>query len=208
MRQKLATFAAAAILALLGGCATSSSATNPSAGAGTAAQQQALARYLAYAGPPIQSFTWLGRFYSFEPLSKDQLVVYTTPNDAYLLKVSPPCDLRFVINAIGITSTASTVYARLDSVTINSAGTGPGPWRCPIDEIRRIDYKRMRADQRAQAQNPPPSAAPPPSSQAPPPNYQAPPPNYQAPPPNYQAPPPNYQAPPPANPPPSPPQPQ
>jgi hypothetical protein len=79
-------------------------------------------------------------------------VVFTTPSDAYLLKVWPPCDLRFVINRIGLTSTARTIYARLDSITVNAAGTGPGPLRCPIDEIRKVDYKRMRADLRAQAQ--------------------------------------------------------
>ena len=113
---------------------------------------EALARYMAYAGPPIPYFTWLGHFWSFEALGKDTLVVFTVPDEAYLLKVWPPCDLRFVINAIGITSTASTIYARTDSITVNSAGTGPGRWRCPIEEIRKIDYKGMRADQRAQAQ--------------------------------------------------------
>jgi len=172
MRHRLTTSAAlAAGVSLLGACATSaptgSSATGSpttgstaagtaraaSAGSGTPAQQQALARYTAYAGPPLPYFTWLGQFYSWEPLSKDQLVVFTTPGEAYLLKVWPPCDLRFVINAIGITSTARTVYARLDSITTNGAGTGPGQWRCPIDEIRRIDYSRMRADMHAQAQH-------------------------------------------------------
>ena len=153
MRQIFtALAAAAAILALSGGCASSGSTTNAPAASGTPARQQALARYLAYAGPPIPYFTWLGQFYSWEPLGKDQLVVFTVPDEAYLLKVWPPCDLRFVINAIGITSTARTVYAKTDSITINSAGTGPGRWRCPIDEIRKIDYQRMRADQRAQAQ--------------------------------------------------------
>jgi hypothetical protein len=204
MRQKLAAAAAAVFTALLVGCATGGSATKAPATTGTPAQQRALARYMAYAGPPIPYFTWLGRFYSWEPLGKDQLVVYTTPGDAYLLKVWPPCDLRFVINAIGITSTARTIYSGLDSITVNAAGTGPGPWRCPIDEIRKIDYKRMRADQRAQSQNPPAQQNPAEGA----PNAASPPPNYQAPPPNYQAPPPNYQAPPPANQAPSPPQPQ
>jgi hypothetical protein len=77
--------------------------------------------------------------------------VFTVPDEAYLLKVWPPCDLRFVVNAIGITSTARTVYARVDSITVNSAGTGPGRWRCPIEEIRKLDYRRMRAEQRAAA---------------------------------------------------------
>lgn len=164
---------AAALLALLGACAGNPPQPGNAAVPATTPQQQALTRYRAYAGPPIDRFTWLGHFYSWEGLGKDTLVVFTVPDEAYLLKVWPPCDLRFVINAIGITSTAHTVYAHADSLTINSSGTGPGRWRCPIDEIRKIDYRRMRADQRAQAQqskaaegNP----AAPPAAPAPPPN--------------------------------------
>jgi hypothetical protein len=148
MRHITRTLAAAAAgLALLG----AGGSPPPGAPAPKTSLQQALERYSAYAGPPIDQFNWLGRFYSWEPLGRDRLVVFTTPGDAYLLKVWPPCDLHFVINAIGLTSTSHTVYARLDSVTVNSAGTGPGPLRCPIDEIRKVDYKRMRADMRAQS---------------------------------------------------------
>jgi hypothetical protein len=38
------------------------------------------------------------------------------------------------------------MYAHMDSVI-----TGGG-WRCPIDEIRKVDYTRMRADMRLAAQ--------------------------------------------------------
>jgi len=37
------------------------------------------------------------------------------------------------------------VYSRFDSVTT-------GRWRCPIQEIRKVDYRRMRADMRLDAQ--------------------------------------------------------
>jgi Family of unknown function (DUF6491) len=176
MRQIfIALAAAAAMLALTGGCASSGSATSP-ANTDTPAEQQALARYSAYAGAPIPSFTWFGRFYSFDVLDRNHVVVFTTPFDAYLLKVSPqgPCNFRFVINAIAVTSTASTVYAGTDSLTINSSGTGPGRWLCPIDEIRKVDYQRMTADRRAQQiksgranPSPPPSPAAPPGAPAP-----------------------------------------
>jgi Family of unknown function (DUF6491) len=122
-------------------------------------QQQVRDRYTAYAGPPIPSFTWLGRYDGWEPLGKDELVVFTTPSDAYLLKVWPPCDMRFVINGIGLSSTARTVTAHLDSVIVNS--TSMGRWRCPIDEIRKVDYRRMQADLRnARLQQPQPPAQP------------------------------------------------
>lgn len=72
---------------------------------------------------PAADFTWLGRFDSWEPLGKDHLLVYTRPNEAYLLKVSGPCDVRFATGPIGITSTNYTVYAGLDSIAVNG---GPG----------------------------------------------------------------------------------
>jgi hypothetical protein len=152
-----AVTAAAAALALLGGCA--GGAPGKAAGAPPAgAQQTALEQYTAYAGPPIDRFTWFGRFYSWEQLGRDRLVVFTTPTDAYLLKVWPSCDLRWVISTVAVSSTGPTVTARLDAVTIDSAPTGR--MVCPIDEIRPIDYRRMLADRRAAAQG---SAAPPPA---------------------------------------------
>ena len=164
MRHTLRAFAAAtAALALLGGCATGNAgATGPTAAnaaaatdkyaAGTPAQQQALARYLAYAGPPLPYFAWVGRLFSWEPLSKDQLVVTVAPgNDGvYLLKVWPPCDLRLAIGGVGISSQTRTVYARSDSIIINT-GPSSGRVRCPIDEIRQIDYQRMQGDLKTQA---------------------------------------------------------
>lgn len=165
MRQNLRALAAAtAALAVLGGCATGSSGTagstagNSTTGSatddsatGTPAQQKALARYLAYAGPPLPYFAWVGRLFSWEPLSKNQLVVTVAPgNDGvYLLKVWPPCDLRLVVGGVGISSMSRTVYARTDSITLNT-GSSSGLVRCPIDEIRRIDYQRMKADVQAQ----------------------------------------------------------
>jgi hypothetical protein len=150
--QPEALTVAAAALALLGGCAGGA----PPQGSGApppTAQQTALERYTAYAGPPIDRFTWLGRFYSWEQLGRDRLVVFTTPTDAYLLKVWSSCNLRFVISTIAVSSTGGTVTARLDSVVIDSAPTGR--MVCPIEEIRPVDYRRMLADRRTSAQQSP-----------------------------------------------------
>jgi Family of unknown function (DUF6491) len=103
------------------------------------------ARYASYAGPSLERITWLGRFDSWESLGNNQLLIFTTPSDAYLLDVTPPCtDLPFVQH-IGLTSTGSTIYARLDSVIVKK-------WRCPIAQIRKVDYQRMRADMRQEAE--------------------------------------------------------
>jgi len=103
-------------------------------------------RYNAYAGAPIDHFTWLGHYDSWSPIARDELVVFTGVSDAYLLKLAPPCDNLQFQSRIGLTSTAHTVYARMDSVNV-------GQWRCPIDEIRKIDYRRMKADMRLDAQS-------------------------------------------------------
>ena len=107
-------------------------------------QQKQRDRYASYAGPPLDSLTWLGRYDSWVSIGDNQLVLFTTPFDAYLLTVRPPCnDLNFA-QAIGLTSTGNTVSARLDSVTVKNM-------RCPIAEIRKVDYQRMQADMRAEA---------------------------------------------------------
>ena len=128
--------AAFSLLALLGACES-----------GAPLRQSELRdRYLQYAGAPIDHFTWLGRYDSWEPVAEDELVIFTTPDRAYLLKVWPSCrDLMFARERIGLTSTGGAVYARLDRVKI-------GHRNCPIEEIRPIDYRRMRADLRRDAQ--------------------------------------------------------
>jgi Family of unknown function (DUF6491) len=103
------------------------------------------ARYESYAGPPIENFTWLGHFDSWQPIGTNEVVVWTTPNQAYLIKVAPPCDNLEFANRIGLTSTANTVASRFDFVKV-------GRWRCPIQEMRPLDYLRMRQDMRKEVE--------------------------------------------------------
>ena len=106
----------------------------------TEAQQRE--RYASYAQAPVDSFTWLGRFYDWQTLGDKQLVVFTTPSDAYLLTVQSPCNQLPFAQTVGVTATAGTVHARLDSLTVQG-------WHCPIAQIRPVDYARMRAEQRS-----------------------------------------------------------
>ena len=108
-------------------------------------EQEERDRFQAYAGEPVDHITWLGRFDSWEPIGRHELVVWTGVNEAYLIKVAPPCeDLQFA-NRIGLTSTAGTVSARFDFVKVRG-------WKCQIEEIRPVDYKRMRQDLRKELQ--------------------------------------------------------
>jgi hypothetical protein len=102
-------------------------------------------RYEAYAGPPIDHFTYLGRFDGWEPIGRNELVVWTSPSDAYLIKVGPPCDDLQFANRVGLTSTGGTVYSRFDYVKVRD-------WKCPIQEIRPVDYRRLRQDLRNETQ--------------------------------------------------------
>jgi len=160
MRTLRMGLTAVVLVELLGACVGGNSARPASGPPPTSAQQRALEQYRNYAGPPIPYFVWLGRLYSWEPLGKDRLVVFTTTNEAYLLTVWPPCDFRFGCIGVGLTSRTNTVYARTDSVIT-------GRMRCPIDEIRKIDYPRMRSE----LHRPPPA----PTDQATPPQPPAPP---------------------------------
>jgi len=104
-------------------------------------------RYESYAGPPVESFTYLGRYDSWQPVGTNAVVVWTTPFQAYLIKVAPPCTNLEFAHRIALTSTGYTVSSRFDFVKF-------GHWRCPIQEIRPIDYQRMRQDMRKEAKAP------------------------------------------------------
>lgn len=101
-----------------------------------------LERYRQYAGEPVSSVSFLGRYDGWRPLSRDNLVIWTGINDAYLLTVAGPChDLPFV-NRIAIKSRGPTLD-RGDSVIVGRNQ------RCLITEIRPIDYRKMKQDARA-----------------------------------------------------------
>ena len=96
--------------------------------------------YTEYAGEPIKSFYMQTGMDGWSPVSKDQLVVWSGINKAYLLTVTGYCpDLQFA-NAIAVTSTAHTVD-KFEKVIV-------GKDRCFISEIRPIDTKQMKEDRK------------------------------------------------------------
>ena len=95
--------------------------------------------YSDYAGEPVKSF-YMGDFDGWNAVSKDQLVVWSSMNKAYLLSLSGYCpDLEFA-HQIAVTSTASYVD-KFEKVIV-------GRDRCFIKEIRPIDVKQMKADRK------------------------------------------------------------
>jgi hypothetical protein len=95
--------------------------------------------YAEYAGEPVKSF-YLGSLDGWNAVSRDQIVVWSSFNKAYLLKIAGYCpDLEFA-NAIAITSTGNTVD-KFEKVLV-------GRDRCLINEIRPLDTKQMKADRK------------------------------------------------------------
>ena len=116
---------------LASACATTGGGIERSTG------DKALARYEPYVGEPVDSFTMF-RHDSWVPIDRNQLVLYTSINDAYLLTVAGPCyELPFA-QTVGVTTTGNTV-SKFESVLVRGN-------RCPITEIQPIDVHRMKAD--------------------------------------------------------------
>ena len=100
-----------------------------------------LERYLQYAGEPVSSAPYFGRYDSWRPLGRDRLVVWTGMNEAYLLCVAGPCiDLPFATRVA--IKTRGPTLGRGDSVIV---GRGQ---RCMNTELRPIDYRKMKQDAR------------------------------------------------------------
>ncbi len=103
--------------------------------------QTVLARYLDYAGEPVDQFRYSGRLNNWRPLSSDRAVVWTGVNDAYLLSLGGACpDLEFA-HTIALTQRGAHV-ARGDYIRL------PRGQRCVITEIRPVDYKALKQAER------------------------------------------------------------
>jgi|SRR5688572_16634476 len=123
--------ALALIAVVASGCAS---------GLSRARGDQALERYEPYVGEPIDGFTAF-RQQSWQPVSRNQLILWTTINDAYLLTITNNCpDLEFS-SAIGVSSIANRI-SKFDHVTVRGD-------RCLIQKIQPIDMRAYRQDRKA-----------------------------------------------------------
>jgi hypothetical protein len=126
---------ATTLAALLAACASAPYAQRTS---------ERQAAYAAAAGAPVRQFRFF-TLYSWEPLSDNQLAVYTRPNEAWLLDLGGGCqDLAFV-GSIGLTSNINQVMVGFDKVL-----TGRRNFPCTISQIRPVDVKSLKAAQQQQ----------------------------------------------------------
>jgi hypothetical protein len=118
-----------AAVGLMAGCAGGAFSNSPAPTKDT---------FLKYAGPPIDRFTYLGHDEGFRTLGGEDVVIWTTISDAYLITVMKPCVQLPFANRVALTSASKTVTSNVDWVLVDND-------RCRIASIRHIDYGAMKA---------------------------------------------------------------
>jgi hypothetical protein len=99
-------------------------------------ENEELARYQKYAGVPVAEFPMF-RMWKWQVVGPERVVIWSTINDAYLLRVEKPCDRLEWTHAVVVTQKMrQKVSKKFDFVVF-------GNQRCKIDEILPVDYKRM-----------------------------------------------------------------
>ncbi|MFM6987117.1 MAG: DUF6491 family protein [Arenimonas sp.] len=89
-----------------------------------------------------QSSVRFSRFYDFEPLGTDTLLLYESLNRAYLVKIEDFCPDMPSAFKLGVDNSSSSLHVRLDAIVVRGN-------RCRIIEIRPVDVKAMKAAQKA-----------------------------------------------------------
>jgi hypothetical protein len=117
-------------VALLSACAS-----------GLARRETLDVRYLDYAGEPVEQIRSMRGVDGWTPVSRNQLVIWTGFNEAWLIKVWDGCINLSFANAIQVTQTGRTI-TRFDKVLVENES-------CPIIEMRPVDVARMKADRKA-----------------------------------------------------------
>lgn len=116
--------------ALLAGCAASHARYQQ--------EQARVAAIHAAAGKPVGAFNFTARnIWSWEPLSEQELIVYTRPNQAWLLNVGLCPELPYT-PTIALTSHVGQVSTMRDSVVVRGGG-----FPCTIQEIRPVDVAKL-----------------------------------------------------------------
>ena len=115
--------------------------------------ERVLARYEGYIGAPIRDFTAF-RQDSWQAVSRTQLILWTDMSHAYLLTIAGSCPDLMYAEGIRVSSTGSSI-STFDNVIVRDD-------YCPIQEIRPIDVRQMRADEKELRDNPQPAKPDPP----------------------------------------------
>ncbi|MBL8264125.1 MAG: hypothetical protein JNM58_17060 [Xanthomonadaceae bacterium] len=105
-----------------------------------------LALYRSHSGEPVDSIQYLGSYSGWTPLGQKAFALWTRPSQAYLIDVHSPCIGLDFADSIGIRSFGGRISARFDQVYVR--GGAGGPSTCQIKEIRPLNVKALRADEK------------------------------------------------------------
>jgi hypothetical protein len=109
-----------------------------SACASVKAQPQA---YVDYAGDPVSEVRFQQGLYNWQRIDDASLVVWTRPNEAYLLTLRVNCNALGLAKAVVISDRDGMSGRMVAGSTDLLAGT----MRCRIQTIRPVDLKRMES---------------------------------------------------------------
>jgi uncharacterized protein DUF6491 len=131
--NKLISVAAAALLTLA--IVGASSEANARAASNDGANNSATDQAPAY--EQVDSFVMWNHPYSWSPIDDQTVVLWPTPFEAYLVRITYPShDMKFV-QRIGVTQSTSRVYAKFDALQIRG-------FRYPIDSIYKLTREEAR----------------------------------------------------------------
>jgi len=100
-------------------------------------QSEQFARFSRFAGAPTDKFTMVD-MYQWQVVGPQDVVIWPTIKEAFLIKVDQPCSRLQWTHALGVTQSQKwTVSRRFDFVTA-------GGDRCRIVEMRPVDIAAMR----------------------------------------------------------------
>lgn len=104
-----------------------------------AREKEELARFRSYAAEPVDQFPMF-ELWQWQVLGPTQLVLWSTINDAYLIRVDKSCNNLEWAHGLSVTQEMrQKVTKQFDFVVFRDQ-------RCKIEEIRPIDYRRMVKD--------------------------------------------------------------
>lgn len=102
-------------------------------------EDEEFVRYKQYAGEPIDEFPMF-RMWKWQVVGPERIVIWSTINDAYLVRVEKPCVRLEWTHAVVVTQKMrQKVSKKFDYVVF-------GNQRCKIAEILPVDYKAMLKD--------------------------------------------------------------
>jgi hypothetical protein len=110
-------------------------------GTGLARRDELDLKYVDYAGDPVEQIRVMRGVDGWTPVSRNQLVIWTGHNEAWLIKVWDGCINLSFANAIRVTQTGNSI-SRFEKVLVENE-------TCPILEMRPVDVARMKADRKA-----------------------------------------------------------